>query len=1089
MIRGLIDINGWHRARLGRRELAPVRRWSPAPAQLLWALSLVGGLVGLQLVRADTGGPDGGGYRYIDSKETGGPAYDFEDISGAGTRIGTLHDDNVVGPFALGFTFEYYGTDYTEIYVSSNCFLTVLAGQSNGCCSSEPIPDSRNPNGIIAGWYEDVDPRVGDVYYQTLGTAPHRRFIVQWSAVKLYGFPDTITLEYKLFERDDSIEVHYQQAVTAGQVYAAGIENQDGTVGLQYYRGSADLDTPLAVKYYLNPVVLSIARADPSPTNASSVDYLATFSEGVTGVDVTDFALVTSGISGSSVSSVTPDSASVYTVSVNTGAGDGTLRLALEDDDSITSTATGDPLGGTGNDNGDFTGGTYTMDRTGPEVDAINRLDPNPTELAQVNFIVEFDEPVDGLGTADFSTSTTGSLAGTSVASVSPAFGNALDLSNNPETGGKHLDLGSDVSLQVSAFTLEAWVYYQKDGAETIVSKGHGDGGTTDYIFQINKDGVGQLHLWAAGAWHNSTTAISPNTWTHVAVTYDGTDKKFYIGGTLDNTAPHSGSVAQSAMNAYIGRQGQSADTGHFDGWVDEVRVWNVVREQADIQTTMNSTLIGDEAGLIGYWRFEQFQDLGAGGAGANDVEDCSPNSNHGDAVNSPGLATSNFSGLAPDYTVRVNSGTGSGELGLVLEDDDSIRDEANNPFGGVGEQDYAEGQTYTIDRAVSPTATTTVASNITGTTADSGGDVTDDGGESVTVRGVCWSTSENPTTADETTEDGTGIGAFTSSITGLDPNTTYHVRAYATNSVGTAYGTDLTFTTDTTPTVTTTAVSNITGTTADSGGEVADDGGEAVTVRGVCWSTSENPTVADETTEDGTGIGAFTSSITGLDPDTTYHVRAYATNSVGTAYGEDVTFTTDLLVPDLRVQIESPGEQASVGEELTFQIRVENVGNGQATNVVLSFPLPENTEFVSAWMITSQTGQAAPLDASVTDDEILADVGDVAPGETVQIELALRGLLAGKFALCARATCPEAATPAIGRAAEVEVGDVYWTVVETVTPAHACGVLGVTPLFLLLGLIGLKRHGWQSRLQRSRPMLLCVDRCYCGRAETSRER
>jgi len=94
-------------------------------------------------------------------------------------------------------------------------------------------------------------------------------------------------------------------------------------------------------------------------------------------------------------------------------------------------------------------------------------------------------------------------------------------------------------------------------------------------------------------------------------------------------------------------------------------------------------------------------------------------------------------------------------------------------------------------------------------------------------------------------------------------------------------------------PTVTTTAVSNITYTSADSGGNVTPDGGAAVTARGVCWSTSPNPTTANSKTSNGTGIGAFTSHITGLTPGTTYHVRAYATNSVGTSYGSDVNFTT----------------------------------------------------------------------------------------------------------------------------------------------------------------------------------------------------
>jgi len=94
-------------------------------------------------------------------------------------------------------------------------------------------------------------------------------------------------------------------------------------------------------------------------------------------------------------------------------------------------------------------------------------------------------------------------------------------------------------------------------------------------------------------------------------------------------------------------------------------------------------------------------------------------------------------------------------------------------------------------------------------------------------------------------------------------------------------------------PTVTTAAVSDITATSAYSGGTVFSDGGAAVTARGVCWSTSPNPTISDSHTTDGAGTGTFASSITGLTPGITYHVRAYATNSVGTSYGNEVTFTT----------------------------------------------------------------------------------------------------------------------------------------------------------------------------------------------------
>jgi len=94
-------------------------------------------------------------------------------------------------------------------------------------------------------------------------------------------------------------------------------------------------------------------------------------------------------------------------------------------------------------------------------------------------------------------------------------------------------------------------------------------------------------------------------------------------------------------------------------------------------------------------------------------------------------------------------------------------------------------------------------------------------------------------------------------------------------------------------PTITTEAISSITTNSASSGGDITFDGGASITARGVCWSTSENPTIADSHTSDGTGTGSFTSFITGLSPGTTYHVRAYATNSAGTGYGDDFSFTS----------------------------------------------------------------------------------------------------------------------------------------------------------------------------------------------------
>ena len=196
------------------------------------------------------------------------------------------------------------------------------------------------------------------------------------------------------------------------------------------------------------PSVNSIQRSNPNPTNAPTVNFTVTFSQPVTGVDVSDFALATTGISGANINSVNPVSgpSEVYTVNVNTGTGSGTIGLNLFDNDSIKNSQNS-PLGGPVAENGNFTGEAYTVDKTLPVVYS-SEATPDSINLITVKFTVKFFENVTGVTSDDFSLTTTG-ISGASISNVTGS-GDTYTVIVNPGTGNGtiRLDVVDDDSIK-----------------------------------------------------------------------------------------------------------------------------------------------------------------------------------------------------------------------------------------------------------------------------------------------------------------------------------------------------------------------------------------------------------------------------------------------------------------------------------------------------------------------------------------------------------------------------------------------------------------------------------------------------------------
>lgn len=281
-----------------------------------------------------------------------------------------------------------------------------------------------------------------------------------------------------------------------------------------------------------------------------------------------------------------------------------------------------------------------------------------------------------------------------------------------------------------------------------------------------------------------------------------------------------------------------------------------------------------------------------------------------------------------PEETIYTgtNSQTGAERWGdysqMAVDPSDNETFWYTNAYIGSGGSRKTRIASFKIGNA--PIVTTTAATGVTTAAATLNGTVNPN--TLATTAKFEWGTtiSYGNTTTVQNLGSGSTAVAINAPLSGLTAGVTYHYRAVGINADGTTNGADMTFTPGA-ASVTTAAVTGITLTAATTGGNVISDGGSPVTARGICWATTTNPTIAGNHTTDGSGTGAFVSNLSGLASNTTYYVRAYATNGSGTYYGENIAFSTLCGVYTLPFT-----ENFSTTSIPGCWSQIDNQGNGQ---------------------------------------------------------------------------------------------------------------------------------------------------------------
>lgn len=443
------------------------------------------------------------------------------------------------------------------------------------------------------------------------------------------------------------------------------------------------------------PTVTGITRLDANPTNATSVQFSVTFSKEVTGVSASDFSLyVTGGISGASITSVT-GSGNTYTVTVDTGTGDGTIRLDIPSDASILDSA-GNPV-----DNIPYLSGeSYLVDKTAPTVVSIVRNSANPTNAQTITFTVTFSEAVIGVTTSDFSVTTTGTIAGASVVSVSGSgttyivtvdtgtgsgtirldvinqMGSLIeDLAGNspaslPYTNGESYDVDKTSPTVISITRLDsnptnsAIIRFSVLFSEAVTGVDYSD-------FALTTSGVSGVNITDVSG-SASVYTVSVNTGTG--------------NGTIRLDIPYGASINDLLGNPITGLP-------YTDG-----EVYDIVKETLQVVSITRLDTNPTNAASV---RFSVVFSKAVTGVDSSDFVI----SKTGNVINE---SIASVTGSGNTYTVAIVTGSGDGTIHLDIPAGASITDGTNSPAN----LPYTGGESYLVDKSAPETTINTYPSN-----------------------------------------------------------------------------------------------------------------------------------------------------------------------------------------------------------------------------------------------------------------------------------------------------------------------------------------------------------------------------------------